>query len=109
MPPPQLDYATSTYLTLTSRSSPTSILSSSNASPASSSSGSGPAPSPQVSYVGTVGALPDEHIFEVRGVPSPTTAEQLSERVEEVKKRFEARDDVKNVQVLVPHQRARRQ
>ncbi|GAA5842806.1 hypothetical protein JCM3766R1_007168 [Sporobolomyces carnicolor] len=117
MNPPKLDYSHSTYLTISTEVPPESIL------PSPSSPTGGPAssfsqlPSSQdsaisssdlgssLSYVGRVGQLANEHIYELPGVPSSNPP---SSQVQDVKRWLQDKAGVRAVEVMVPATRNRR-
>ncbi|GAA5912215.1 uncharacterized protein JCM6883_000601 [Sporobolomyces salmoneus] len=113
MNPPKLDYSHSTYLTLSTKISPESLLPTPSSSPSNSSSFSQSSQgsscssdlSSSLSYVGRVGQLPNEHIYELPGVPSSNPP---SREVVEVKKWLQAKEGVSAVEVMVPQNRSRR-
>ncbi|GAA5886155.1 hypothetical protein JCM16303_000068 [Sporobolomyces ruberrimus] len=114
MSPPKLDYSHSTYLTISTKVPPESILplpSSPTSSFSQSSQGSSQGSASDLggantlSYVGPVGQLADEHIYEVHGVPSSNPP---AREVQDVKKWLQEKDGVKAVEVMVPQQRSRR-
>ncbi|GAA5933294.1 hypothetical protein JCM1841_006582 [Sporobolomyces salmonicolor] len=121
MPPPKLDYATSTYLTLTTTASPSSVLSaaaqepapsseftpphSTSCTPSSTSSSSSAALLHSLSYVGPVGALAHEHLYALPGVPS---ADPPAREAVAVQAWLARQPGVRGVEVLVPKQRTKR-
>ncbi|GAA5893242.1 hypothetical protein JCM5296_001646 [Sporobolomyces johnsonii] len=120
MPPPKLDYATSTYLTL-STASPSTVLAAAQQQPSSpsssqfsihstssttsSSSSSSDSLLHSLSYVGPVGALAHEHLYALPGVPS---ANPPAREVVDVKEWLARQHGVRSVEVLVPKQRTGR-
>ncbi|GAA5952973.1 hypothetical protein JCM21900_001534 [Sporobolomyces salmonicolor] len=125
MPPPKLDYATSTYLTLTTTASPSSVLSAAAQEPPASSpapsqfaphsTSSPPSSTPasassasllhSLAYVGPVGALAHEHLYALPGVPS---ADPPARAVVAVQAWLARQPGVRGVEVLVPKPRTKR-
>ncbi|GAA5949437.1 hypothetical protein JCM3765_003408 [Sporobolomyces pararoseus] len=114
MTPPKLDYSHSTYLTISTKVPPESILPSpsspttssfSQGSSQGSSSNSSADLSSSLHYVGPVGELPNEHIYELHGVPSSNPP---SLEVQDVKKWLQEKEGIKAVEVMVPQTRSHR-
>ncbi|GAA6014095.1 hypothetical protein JCM11491_004101 [Sporobolomyces phaffii] len=115
MNPPKLDYSHSTYLTISTQvppesilpppSSPTSSFSQSSQESSRGSSTDAGNPHTALSYVGPVGQLANEHIYELSGVPS---SDPPARQAEDVKQWLAAREGVKGVEVMVPQTRHRR-
>lgn len=109
MTPPKLDYASSTYLTISTKIAPESILPSPSSPSSYSHSSQGSSQSSELnttlSYVGPVGQLPNEYIYELPGVPSSNPP---AREVQDVKKWLQEKEGVKAVEVMVPQMRNRR-
>ncbi|GAA5929073.1 uncharacterized protein JCM15063_004041 [Sporobolomyces koalae] len=112
MAPPKLDYSNSTYLTISTRVPPESILPSpaspshSSFSQSSDSSSQGSDLSTSLSYVGPVGQLSNEYIYELHGVPSSNPP---AREVQDVKRWLQEKEGVCAVEVMMPQTRSRRQ
>lgn len=100
--PSKLDYSTTTYLAVSSTLLPLSISSAlaSNASSNLTSSSNAP-----FNYNGPVGALVNEHVFALPGIP---TVDPPHQRALEIKQQLERLEGVSHVEIMVPKQRASR-
>ncbi|KAM0747602.1 hypothetical protein T439DRAFT_359383 [Meredithblackwellia eburnea MCA 4105] len=119
--PPKLTYNNKTYLTLSTHTPSSVLLSSSNtddsdpdspvsghsqsqSSTTSTSSSTGSSLLSSLSYVGPVGQLPNDHIY---SIDVPTT-NPPTEEVKSVKKWLERNvDGVSNVELMMPRKRAK--
>ncbi|GAA5866848.1 hypothetical protein JCM3774_001820 [Rhodotorula dairenensis] len=98
-PPLQLDYARATYFVLSS--------------PSSSSSSAPPQLPPSladVRYLGPLGegALANEHVVALEGVPSGSHTPEQEERVRTTTAALRAMEGISHVEVMRPAQRAKR-
>lgn len=100
--PLKLDYSTTTYLAISSALPPVSIASAASNVPFAS---TGSSSSPPLTYAGPVGALDNEHIFALPGIPSDSPPNQ---RAVEIKQQLERLGGVLHVEIMVPKQRASR-